>query len=65
MLVANQLQWLKADTARNPMIGAVTGGLLLLCLLGVWLGVWVYHRGDRKHRQRLDVAPAPDFRGLP
>lgn len=53
MLVGNQLQWIKVETGRSPLVGALAGGFFLLALSGAWLAVWAYNRGDRKFHQRV------------
>jgi hypothetical protein len=53
MLVGNQLQWIKLDKGRNPLIGLLAGGFFTLVLVGVWLGLWAYKRSDRKFHERV------------
>jgi hypothetical protein len=52
MLIGNQIRWLRLESARNPLAGAIGGGLFLVVLAGLFLAVWLYHRGDRKFRQQ-------------
>ncbi|MHC4400134.1 MAG: hypothetical protein ACYTG0_10685 [Planctomycetota bacterium] len=41
------------ESARNPLIGTVAGGLFVLGLLGVWLAIWRYTRRDKELREKM------------
>jgi len=47
--------------ATNTMFQAIAGGLFVLVLLGIWLGLWRYGRGDKQfHDQTLVKAHGSD-----
>jgi hypothetical protein len=63
MLVGNQVRWLRIDSGRSPLAGAIGGGLFLAALAGLFVAVWFYNRGDRRFRRRDQRGP--DFSSLP
>jgi hypothetical protein len=38
--------------ASNTLAGAIAGGLFVLALLGIWIALWRYGRGDKQFRDR-------------
>ena len=42
------------DWVSNAVVGAIAGVLFVLVMAGIWFGIWVYGRGDKKfHDQTL------------
>jgi len=53
LLFAREPVWYPQEKpVTNDMVQAVAGGLFVLVLLGVWLGVWRYGRGDRRFHEQ-------------
>jgi len=55
LLIGARPVWFPRETpADNALIGAIAGGLFVVTLIGIWLALWAYGRGDRKfHRRAL------------
>ncbi len=55
LLIGREPIWHRYDPpSRNTLAGAIAGGLFVVALLGIWLAIWRYNRGDRKfHRETL------------
>ena len=57
LLIGRDLQWRGGDKpASNPYLGAIAGGLFVVALLGVWLALLRYSRGDKEFREKT-IAP--------
>lgn len=53
LLIGRDLRWHPAEKpASNPFLGAIAGGLFVLALLGVWLALWRYSRGDKQFYEK-------------
>jgi hypothetical protein len=53
LLIGRDLLWHpRKQPAANPYLGAIAGGLFVLALVGVWLALWRYGRGDRQFHDR-------------
>jgi len=53
LLIGRDMVWLKDTSSQtNVMAGAIAGGLFVLAMLGVWIALWQYGRGDRAFRER-------------
>jgi hypothetical protein len=49
LLVGREVYWTPREKpASNPWVGAIAGGLFVVALLGVWLAIWSYGRGDKR-----------------
>jgi hypothetical protein len=55
LLIGNQPVWIPtASPEQSPWVGTVAGGLFVLALVGIWIGVWRYSRGDKEfHEQTI------------
>jgi len=55
LLIGARPVWFPRETpADNALVGAIAGGLFVVTLIGIWLALWRYGRGDRKfHRRAL------------
>jgi len=62
LLIGRDLKWHPREKpARSAYPGAIAGGLFVLALLGVWLALWRYSRGDERfHRETIARQLAPD-----
>jgi len=62
LLIGRQPVWYPQEPAEpNTMAAAVAGGLFVLALLGIWIGLWRYGRGDREfHERTIAKVHAPD-----
>jgi len=53
LLIGRDMVWLQDKPSQtNVMAGAIAGGLFVLALLGVWIALWQYGRGDKAFRGR-------------
>lgn len=53
LLIGRDLSWRGGDkAASNPYLGAIAGGLFVVALLGVWIALLRYSRGDREFREK-------------
>jgi len=53
LLIGRDMVWLQDTSSRsNVVAGAIAGGLFVLALLGVWIALWQYGRGDKAFRER-------------
>ena len=53
LLIGRRPFWYRPGaSAANPWIGAIAGGLFVLALLGVWVALWRYGRGDKEFHDR-------------
>jgi len=53
LLIGREPIWMRPVPAGNRShAGLLAGGLFVVTLLGVWLGLWKYARGDRRFDQR-------------
>jgi hypothetical protein len=72
LLIGRDLAWHPAEKpAPNPYVGAIAGGLFVLALLGIWLALWRYSRGDKRFHDKtiarqfaLDSGVSLDAMGL-
>jgi hypothetical protein len=53
MLVGNEMQWIPQQSIRNPLTGAIFGGVFVSLLIFAGVGIWAYNRGDRKFHDRV------------
>ena len=62
LLIGRDLKWHpRKKPARSAYLGAIAGGLFVLALLGVWLALWRYSRGDKRfHRETIARQLGPD-----
>jgi hypothetical protein len=65
LLIGRTVVWHpQQPPARNPVTAAVAAGAFVLVLLGVWLALWRYSRGDREFRRKTlakHLSNGPDF----
>jgi len=53
LLIAREPVWYPSkELAPNTMAGAIAGGLFVLALLGIWVALWRYGRGDKEFHDR-------------
>jgi len=53
LLIGRDLVWYPpTQPTVNPLIGIVAGGLFALMLVGIWIGLWRYGRGDKAFHDR-------------
>ena len=53
LLIGSRAVWYPPAIPRpNPHIGIIAAGLFVLTLLGIWVAVWQYSRGDREFHRR-------------
>ena len=62
LLIGREPHWYRQEPpARSTMAGAIGGLLFVLVLLGIWLALWRYSRGDRRFRdETMAKALAPE-----
>jgi hypothetical protein len=62
LLIGRDLHWHPAEApASNPLLGAIAAGLFVVALLGVWLALWRYGRGDKQfHDETMARQIAPE-----
>ena len=63
LLVGLKPRWIREKEAGNSWIGPLLGGLFVVTLLGVWLVLWRYNRGDREFSARGAFQAIRDVRG--
>ncbi len=53
LLIGREAVWYPATTpGMSPYISVIAGGLFVLTLVGVWIAMWQYSRGDRAFHER-------------
>ncbi len=53
MLIGRRAVWIPREEPNyHTIAGAVAGGLFLVALLGLWVAMWRFRRGDKTFRQR-------------
>lgn len=53
LLIGEEPIWYPYQPATtNTLAGAIAGGLFILALLGIWIALWRYGRGDKAFRNR-------------
>ena len=58
LLIGREPIWRpRRESSRNPLVAAIAGGLFILLLVGVWLALWRWGRGDRRFRDRTLSGP--------
>ena len=53
LLIGRRPLWYgQVQSGTSPWIGAIAGGLFVLALLGIWVALWQYGRGDKEFYDR-------------
>ena len=53
LLIAHELRWYpREEPPSTTLAGAIAGGLFLVALLGIWLAIWRYNRGDKAFHEK-------------
>ena len=61
LLIGREPVWYpRQDRPTNTLAGAVAAVLFVLAMLGIWLAVWRYNRGDKQFREITARALLPD-----
>ena len=62
LLIGRQPVWQpRQGVSSNPVVGVIAGAVFVLLLLGIWLAMWRYSRGDKRfHDQTLAKQLASD-----
>jgi hypothetical protein len=53
MLIGKAPLWLRTETKENPYAQGIAAGLFVAAIVGVWLAVWRFNRGDRKFQKQV------------
>ena len=69
LLVGLAPRWIPYARPSSPRLGILFGGLFIVALVGIWYGLWKYHRGDESFRRstlsrQFDLTPDQSFDDL-